>query len=215
LLGPLVSGRVRAAAREAGVHLVVSPGNVELVGGGSAHDPPSGARLGEEVVLEADIVVSAVGDVPNVEWLHGSGLDLDGGVRVDAWCRARPDIVAAGDVAVIAGFGGTSCRIPSWTNAVEQARAAARALLRGTEAAPYLPSYYYWTEQFGLDVKVVGPADAAGDSRVREGSLEHLPALLEWDESGMTRRVVSLNHRPAQLKRLVTARDPVLATHAQ
>jgi NADPH-dependent 2,4-dienoyl-CoA reductase/sulfur reductase-like enzyme len=216
LLGPLVASRVRQAARDAGVRLRVSPGNVELIRGDTPDGPPGGARLTDGEVLVADVVISAVGDVPNVEWLHGSGLVVDGGVRVDAWCRALPGVVAVGDVAAMARRGEASCRIPSWTNAVEQARAAVRGLLKGTEAAPYRPSHYYWTEQFGLDIKVVGPPDAAGEPRISDGSLDHPPALLEWHEAGATRRVITVNHaiRPAQLKRLVPAREEALATHA-
>jgi 3-phenylpropionate/trans-cinnamate dioxygenase ferredoxin reductase component len=203
LLGPLVAARVRDAARKAGVRIRVAAGDVELVG----EKTPSGARIANDEVLEADVVISAVGDLPNIEWLLGSGLPLNGGVHVDAWCRARPNIVAAGDVAVQAGPGGSSRRIPNWTNAVEQARAAAQALLRAENAAPYRPSHYYWTEQFGLDVKMVGPSGSDGTPTIIEGSLDRPPALLEWRTSGTAYRVLALNHRirPAQLKRLIPA----------
>jgi NADPH-dependent 2,4-dienoyl-CoA reductase/sulfur reductase-like enzyme len=208
LLGPFVGARIRDAARQAGVRIRVAAGDVELVGG----QIPSGARVASDEVLEADIVVSAVGDVPNIEWLLGSGLRLDGGVRVDAWCRARSNIVAAGDVAVQTGPDGSSRRTPSWTNAVEQARAAAQALLRVEHAAPYRASHYYWTEQFGLDVKMIGPPGSDGMPTISEGSLDCPPALLEWRTSGTAYRVVALNHRirPAQLKRLVPSRHPAL-----
>ncbi|WP_205314883.1 NAD(P)/FAD-dependent oxidoreductase [Nonomuraea lactucae] len=203
LLGPLLAARIRDAARKAGVRIRVAAGDVELVG----EKRPSGARIADDEVLEADIVVSAVGDLPNIEWLLGSGLSLNGGVHVDAYCRARPNIVAAGDVAVQAGPDGLSRRTPSWTNAVEQARAAAQALLRAENAAPYRPSHYYWTEQFGLDVKMVGPPGSNGTPTISEGSLDRPPALLEWRTSGTAYRVVALNHaiRAAQLKRLVPA----------
>jgi 3-phenylpropionate/trans-cinnamate dioxygenase ferredoxin reductase component len=203
LLGPLVSARIRDAAREVGVRIRVAAGDVELVGGQTA----SGARIAHGEVLEADIVVSAVGDLPNIEWLFGSGLRLNGGVLVDGRCRARPNIVAAGDVAVQAGPDGSSRRTPSWTNAVEQARAAAQALLRGEDAAPYRPSHYYWTEQFDLDVKMVGLPGSDGTPTISEGSLDRPPALLEWRTSGTAYRVVALNHGicPAQLKRRVPA----------
>lgn len=203
LLGSLVSARIRDAARAAGVRIRVAPGDVELVGG----QTPSGARIAHDEVLEADIVVSAVGDLPNIGWMLGSGLRLNGGVLVDAWCRARANIVAAGDVAVQAGPDGSSRRIPSWTNAVEQARVAAQALLRAENAAPYRPSHYYWTEQFGSDVKMVGPPGSDGTPTISEGSLNCPPALLEWRTSGTAYRVVALNHGicPAQLKRRVPA----------
>lgn len=213
LLGPLVGARMRTAAQQAGVRIRVVEGDVELMGARL----PEGIRVGHDEVIEADLVISAVGDIPNVEWLVGSGLSINGGVGVDAWCRARPNIVAAGDVAVQAGVGGVNVRNPSWTNAVEQSRAAARALLRGEGSSPYRPSRYYWTEQFGLDLKMVGTPRDGGEPDVVEGSLDHPPALLEWRSADMTHRVVALNHRirPAQLKRRVEDRPSVHDTSDQ
>jgi NADPH-dependent 2,4-dienoyl-CoA reductase/sulfur reductase-like enzyme len=206
LLGPLVSARIRDAARKARVRIRMAAGDVELVGGKT----PTGARIASDEVLEADIVVTAVGDLPNIEWLLGSGLRLNGGIHVDAWCRARANIVAAGDIAVQARPDGSSRRTPSWTNAVEQARVAALALLGVENAAPFRPSHYYWTELFGLDVKMVGPPGSDGTPTISKGSLDCPPALLEWRTSGTAYRVVALNYgiRPAQLKRLVPAHHP-------
>ena len=64
-----------------------------------------------------------------------------------------------------------------------------------------------WTEQFGLDVKMVGLPGSDGTPTISEGSLDRPPALLEWRTSGTAYRVVALNYgiRPAQLKRLVPA----------
>ncbi|MEU0508020.1 MULTISPECIES: NAD(P)/FAD-dependent oxidoreductase [Amycolatopsis] len=208
LLGPLVGECVRQAAGEAGVRFHIAPKGVELVGRSAS--APSAVRTGDGEVLEADVVVSAVGDVPNVEWLAESGLAVDGGVRVDAWCRASPEIVAAGDVAAVAATSGPARRTPSWSNAVEQARSAARVLLRGSEAPAYRPSNYHWTEQFGLDVKMSGHLGPAGIPEVVAGSLDRRSALLVWRASGVAYCVMALNYgiRPAQLKRLARAVKP-------
>ena len=77
----------------------------------------------------ADLVVTAVGDLPNVEWLGSSGLLQDKALVVDTRGRARPEIVAAGDAATF-----PSGRTPLWTSAIEQSKVAAAALLRGDEA---------------------------------------------------------------------------------
>src|SRR5690606_36565375 len=42
------------------------------------------AVLGDGTVVTADLLVSAVGDLPNLEWLAGSGLLTDGELRVDS-----------------------------------------------------------------------------------------------------------------------------------
>lgn len=66
-------------------------------------------------------------------------------------------------LAIVRANGEVTGRCPHWTNAVAQGQTAARALLRG-EAAPALsPDPYFWTEQFGLEIKISGrvPAEAA------------------------------------------------------
>ncbi|WP_199506061.1 NAD(P)/FAD-dependent oxidoreductase [Geodermatophilus sp. TF02-6] len=201
LLGAAVGGHVRSVATQAGVRIVVTDGGVRLLGA----PVPTGVELVDGTRLEADLVVSAVGDVPNVEWLAGSGVQLHGGIVVDSHCRVAPDVVAAGDVTVISEGDGQLTRSPHWTNAVDQARAAVRALLHGDSAAPYRPSQYCWTEQFGLDVKMVGDLDPQGEPTVLDGSLDEGSALLAWPDATAPRTVIAVNHRtpPAKLKRLL------------
>lgn len=206
LVGQTVAARVRQVAGDAGVRFHVDPGGVALVGDRAAR--PRGVRTAAGKVFESDLVISAAGDVPNVEWLRDSGLDVKGGVRVDARCRARPDVVAAGDVAMCSSRSGGDGRIPSWTNAVDQARAAARTLLRGDDAAVYEPSHYFWTEQFGLYLKVSGPLVGDEELATDEGWRTGGPALLTWGSPDQPRRVLGWNHqmRPAQLKRMTRHR---------
>jgi 3-phenylpropionate/trans-cinnamate dioxygenase ferredoxin reductase subunit len=206
LLGTTVGGYVRDVAARAGVRFVLTHGGVRLLG-----TPfPTAVETADGQRLEADLIVSAVGDVPNVEWLAGSGLPVAGGVLVDERCRVSPHVVAAGDVAVFTTGDGALTRIPSWTNAVEQARYAVQALLHGDDAPVYRPSRYSWTEQFGLDVKMVGQGDPQGEPAVLEGSLDAGAALLAWPDATAARTVVALNHHtpPAKLKRLL-ARAPL------
>ena len=201
LLGAVVGSYVRSVAADAGVRIVVTDGGVRLLGAPT----PTGVELVDGSRLEADLVVSAVGDVPNVEWLAGSGVQLHGGVVVDAHCRVAPNVVAAGDVTVIAAGDGELTRSPHWTNAVDQARAAVRVLLHGDQAPPYRPSQYCWTEQFDLDVKMVGALDPQGEPAVLDGSLDQGDTLLAWPDATAPRTVVAVNHHtpPAKLKRLL------------
>ncbi|GAA3168262.1 FAD-dependent oxidoreductase [Blastococcus jejuensis] len=201
LLGAVVGGHVRSVATQAGVRIVVTDGGVRLLGAPT----PTGVELVDGTRLEADLVVSAVGDVPNVEWLAGSGVQVHGGIVVDSHCQVAPGVVAAGDVTVISAGDGELTRSPHWTNAVDQARAAVRALLHGNTAAPYRPSQYCWTEQFGLDVKMVGDLDPQGEPTVLDGSLDQGSALLAWPDAVAPRSIVAVNHRtpPVKLKRLL------------
>jgi NADPH-dependent 2,4-dienoyl-CoA reductase/sulfur reductase-like enzyme len=201
LLGTAVGGFVRSVAEQAGVRFVLTHGGVRLLG-----TPfPTAVETADGTRLEADLIVSAVGDVPNVEWLAGSGLPVAGGVLVDERCRVSPHVVAAGDVAVFTTGDGALTRIPSWTNAVEQARFAVRALLHGDDAPAYRPSRYFWTEQFGLDVKMVGPLDPQGEPSVLDGGLGGDSALLAWPDGDAPQQVVAINHHtpPAKLKRML------------
>ncbi len=57
-------------------------------------------RLDNGDTLEAALVISATGVKPNTECLEDTGLEMDGGVLVDAHMRSSdPHIYAAGDVA--------------------------------------------------------------------------------------------------------------------
>ena len=95
-------------------------------------------RLGEGVSsaaeLDADVVVVGIGVAPGTAWLEGSELQLDNGVVCDETCAALGgdgQIVAAGDVARWPNplFDGQLMRVEHWTNAAEQAEAAAHTLL--------------------------------------------------------------------------------------
>jgi 3-phenylpropionate/trans-cinnamate dioxygenase ferredoxin reductase subunit len=184
LLGPWLADLAVAAARDLGIQVKVSPEGAEVLDG-------QRVRCGESV-LEADVIVAAVGDVPNTEWLRSSGLPLDasGGLVADACCRVAPGIAAAGDVVSRDGR-----RTPHWTNAVEQGRAAVAALLQGESARPYRPDRYYWTEQSGLDIKISGELPVAGSPEILAGSVEERSMLLRWHHAGGTATAVAVNHR--------------------
>jgi NADPH-dependent 2,4-dienoyl-CoA reductase/sulfur reductase-like enzyme len=124
-----------------------------------------GSERVEQVLLSdgrrvaADLVVVGIGVIPETEWLRSSGLELDDGVLCDEKCAtALPDVVAAGDVARWSNprFG-VSMRVEHWTNAVEQANAAAERLLKGpAEAAPYAPVPFVWSDQYDHKIQAAG-----------------------------------------------------------
>ncbi|MET8873207.1 FAD-dependent oxidoreductase [Nocardia sp. NPDC004604] len=178
-LGPLLSDMVLTAAAEAGVKVRVSTGGVELRPG--RHGGDRLQSTDGTVLAEADVVVTAVGDVPNVEWLHGSGIALNGGVVVDADCRVAPDIVAAGDVTSAPGVDGRYGRTPHWWNASAQATTAASTLLgREPETRPGSRASFCWTEAFGLRIRIAGQLPPIGEPVVVGGSLEDRSVLLAW-----------------------------------
>ena len=191
-LGPTLSDLVTDAARQAGVTLYLSPGGAELIGATEI----SGVRLGDGRELSGDVIVTAAGDESNVGWLMGSGLLVNGALRVDTRCRATPRIVGAGDAVTVCGPSGALSRRPHWANAVDQARLAAASLLHGDATHPPHPLPYFWTHQFGHSLKIVGDLPAAGAPEVISGSLQEGKAVLQWrDAAGRPRAAASLNWR--------------------
>jgi NADPH-dependent 2,4-dienoyl-CoA reductase/sulfur reductase-like enzyme len=130
-------------------------------------------RLSDETV-SADIVLTGIGAAPAVDWLAGSGVEIDNGVRcAPDLSTGVPGIVAAGDVAHWHNATlGHDMRVEHWTNAVEQGRHAAGTLLG--EREPYRAVPYFWTDQHDAKVRFVGRAEASDDvaiGRPKEGSL--------------------------------------------
>jgi NADPH-dependent 2,4-dienoyl-CoA reductase/sulfur reductase-like enzyme len=162
-------------------------------------------RLGDGSAVDADVVVVGIGVAPNTQWLDGSGLQVDDGVVCDSRCRAAPGIVAAGDVARWYHEGiGRHTRVEHWTNASEQGEAAAGALLEGDSAPPYRPVPYFWSDQYGTKIQMVGSPQAGDDVEVVEGSVEErrfvaaygrdgrLTAALMWNRASRVPRYLDL-----------------------
>ncbi|MBB4701411.1 NADPH-dependent 2,4-dienoyl-CoA reductase/sulfur reductase-like enzyme [Sphaerisporangium siamense] len=203
--GAFLAGHMTRAALAAGVRLVRAPEGVRLAG-----TPATAVLTGEGAPLEADVIVTAAGDLPNVEWLAGSGVGDPGGLLVDERCRVAPGVVAAGDVvARVADHTGLPRRSPHWGSAIDQARAAAQALLKGDEAPEYRPSPYYWTEQWGLDIKICGRILPGCETHVVTGSMEEGSALLQWTRDGATVAAATVNHRMPVVKLRKLAAAPV------
>ena len=122
---------------------------------------------GDEV--HADVVVTTTGERPDTGWLAGTpGLDLSDGILCDEALRVvgLPGAVAAGTVGAVAepAVRDRADRVGQWITALEQGRAAARALLDGAGARPFTHVPRFWSDQFGLRIQVCGvlPADGRG-----------------------------------------------------
>ncbi|MEU4455422.1 FAD-dependent oxidoreductase [Nocardioides sp. NPDC023903] len=169
--GTFLSNLVSERAERAGVTVHHDPAGVELI--------ERGGRLAASLAgreFAADIVVTAVGDRPRVEWLLSSGLADRRGVPVDSRCRVTANIVAAGDVTTW----GDRRRTPHWAAAMDQARVAARALVAGDAAEPYQPRPYFWSDQFGLALKMAGECPFPGRPVLLDGEEELGRAVFQW-----------------------------------
>lgn len=108
--------------------------------------------------VEADLVVVAVGAVPNDEIARASGLEVDpsrGGIVVDDSCRtALPGVFAAGDVASRA-VGDGFVRVEHVDNATTQGTAVAKALI-GKPGGPTEDVPWYWSDQYEFGLQFLG-----------------------------------------------------------
>jgi NADPH-dependent 2,4-dienoyl-CoA reductase/sulfur reductase-like enzyme len=152
---------------------------------------------------------------PATEWLAGSGIDLENGVRCDQWCRALSHgeavagVVAAGDVARWENpLFGEVMRVEHWTNAAEQGRAAALTLLHGQEAPVFDPVPYFWSDQYETKIQFVGRVGP--DVRVVDGSLDDDRFVVAYGTEGRIVGALAFS-RPARLmayRSMIARREP-------
>lgn len=188
-LGSYLSDIFVGAAEALGLRIVVTDHATVRRAGDTTRVVLSDGRQ-----LDAELVVTAVGDLPNLEWLGVSGLLRDGALVVDSRGRLRPEIVAAGDVATLSTRQGLR-RVPLWTSAIDQGKGAAAALLDG-EAAPALEQrQYFWTEQFGQSLKAAGNLPVDGEPTWLDGDREGGAALLRWEIGDGTAAAAAINYR--------------------
>lgn len=130
---------------------------------------PRAVRLeaGEEV--PCDLVVSAIGVVPNTGFLEGSGIALSkgGAIEVDEALKASvADVYAAGDCANVTWADGSRRPEQLWYTARDQGRLAARSLL-GDEVAYRRGTWYNSAKFFDLEWTTAG----------------WVPVCLNWDNT--------------------------------
>ena len=196
-LGGWLAARFCDAALARGLTIVTTDSAEIVTRGGT-----SVVALSDGTFVEAQVIVSAIGDLPNVEWLATSGLLTGGELMVDRRGLVRPNIAAVGDVAAFPHAGHVA-RVPLWTSAIDQAKVAAAALLRAD--APALTfQQYFWTEAFGMSLKAIGPTPVVGEAEIVEGTGEQ--GVFRWRKSDGTATAIALDYRvPIPKLRRLTA----------
>jgi 3-phenylpropionate/trans-cinnamate dioxygenase ferredoxin reductase subunit len=122
-------------------------------------------------VLPADLVLVAVGLVPNVELAQAAGLAMGNGIAIDELGRTSdPDIFAAGDCTEfpLPFAGGARHRLESVPNAMEQARAVASALAGAPKPYNLIP--WFWSDQYALKLQSVGLSQGHDELVIRPPS---------------------------------------------
>ncbi|MEL6234959.1 MAG: FAD-dependent oxidoreductase, partial [Pseudomonadota bacterium] len=112
------------------------------------------ARLEDGRDIACDLAVIGIGVDPDIELAATAGLFIDNGIAVDAVGRSSdPNIFAAGDCASFP-WRGRRVRLESVQNAIEQAEAAADAML-GKEVT-YDPMPWFWSDQYDVKLQIAG-----------------------------------------------------------
>lgn len=162
----------------------------------------SGERQVDAVLLEdgrgvpADIVVVGVGARPCVEWLEGSGVTLDNGVKCGADGRTSlAGVVAVGDCANwYDPRAGAHRRVEHWTGARERPDAAVAVLLAGGAVEPGVPRPpYFWSDQYGVKIQFAGHAAGADSVTVEEGAADDRNVLAVYRRAGHPVAVLGMN----------------------
>lgn len=158
-LPPVVADFLKARHEQAGVVFRLGRAPVGL--------SASGVALADGETIPADVVVVGIGVEPELELARSLGADIDQGILVDDFGRTSvTDVFAAGDVASRpCPWNGRVLRIETWANAQNQAAAAARTMVG--EPMAYRDPPWFWTDQYDLNIQVVGHATAPGTVVVR------------------------------------------------
>jgi 3-phenylpropionate/trans-cinnamate dioxygenase ferredoxin reductase component len=172
--------------------------DVEMHFGVSVARISSDAEVGRSVDLAdgrrlvADLVVVAVGARPETGWLGGSRIPVENGVVCDEYCRALPNVYAAGDVSnwFNPRFG-RRMRIEHRMNATEQGMAVGANILGQDRVFDPIP--YFWTDQFDQRIQVHGLI--GGDRQILEliGTTASDGFVLAYLNSGIIEGVLGWN----------------------
>ncbi|MGC0363298.1 3-phenylpropionate/trans-cinnamate dioxygenase ferredoxin reductase subunit [Rhodococcus sp. 27YEA15] len=209
-LGPEIGQVFANLHRQNGVDLRTGTdvGAIAVEGGRAA-----GVTLADGTTIPADAVLIAVGALPDIELASVAGIDVDGGVIVDAGLQSSdPDVVAVGDIAAAQHpILGTRIRVEHWANALNQPEIAADTMLG--LPAEYVRMPYFFTDQYDLGMEYVGHAPHGSyTSVITRGDVDKREFLAFWLDSAnkvLAGMNVNIWDAGEDIKELVSSAHPV------
>ena len=183
-LGKTLGREVKRRHELMGVEFVKGASVFGLIGDGHVER----VILDSGVIYDADLVVVAIGSLPNTEWLEGSGIDISNGVLVDGGLRAISsdgtvveNIFAVGDVARYVNplFDQVPRRVEHWNLPTETGKRAGLVLgkyLNGESivemlAEPFAPLPSFWSDQYDMHILAFGMTYLADRSELVAGEI--------------------------------------------
>ena len=190
VVGDEVSAWLERLASDAGVELRSSQHVTDVVRDGDGFSVV--VRDGE--ALRAALVILGVGAEVNVEWLEESGLVIDNGVVVDANLLATERIAAIGDVARFGWpnvMGEDLVRIEHWEVANMHAQRLAHFWTTGESSPDYMVPYF-WSDQYGKKIQMLGHARPDDDVVRVHGSPEEGKWIALFSRVGVVTGIIAL-----------------------
>jgi NADPH-dependent 2,4-dienoyl-CoA reductase/sulfur reductase-like enzyme len=155
VLGPEIGAMFQKLHEEKGVKFEVEAEATALLG---TDGHVTAVQLKSGATVPADAVVLGVGVRPATDFLaEAFPLEKDGGLPVDAYLQAAPNVYAAGDIARFPlAATGQPTRIEHWRLAQQHGAVAARNMLG--QRVPYTATPFFWTQQYGKSLRYAGHA---------------------------------------------------------
>jgi NADPH-dependent 2,4-dienoyl-CoA reductase/sulfur reductase-like enzyme/predicted acylesterase/phospholipase RssA len=204
--GPVLFSQVQDSTICALLRQMYAGRGVEMVldvsiAGFRGHERAEAVVTQDGRVFPCDLVAIGIGVSPDVDFLQGSGIALEDGVKVDRYLKAdQANIFAAGDVAnFFDPVFNVRRRIEHWDNALKQGRLAAKNML--DLRLPYDEVSYFAGKFFDFSFQFIGIADNTPE-HAQIGSLQAQSGALLYLRSDVPRALFSTG-RPAKETRAI------------
>jgi len=204
--GEEVSAYFDKLHRSRGVDIRLGARLAAITGEGRAN----GVALTSGETIAADLVLVATGARANDDLAVAAGLPCEDGILVDDFARAAPEVYAVGDCArFVSHRYGRKIRLECVQNAVDQAKAAAGAILG--KPAPYDPVPWFWSDQYEVKLQITGLLDGY-DASETIGNPADGKFAVEYKKAGKLIAVDAINDGRAHMlgRRRIAADLPEL-----
>jgi len=191
---PVMSAFFEALHRRHGVEIHLGARAAAIRGS----DKVSAVALQDGRELPADVVLLALGALPNTELALAAGIEAENGIAVDEQGRtSAPHVYACGDCSRFPSrrFGAT-IRLESVQNAIDQAKAVA-ATIAGQPAA-YDPVPWFWSDQYDVKLQIAG-LSTGYDELVVDGDAASQGFAVEYRRQSRLIAVDSINAARAHM----------------